>query len=170
MGRSLQVGIEEHPNPQRIDHVWITIDAGIPRRVLISINTFSGRNYDAGFDARVRVARLRRAWETLPAPVFEAHAGLDYEEIESQANVYYEFLERPALEGILLGAARTAERLEAWGESYHRQGRPGIHQIHSRRASCAVREDFRGRDGALQFYFEKDRIAELFLFKFCGQP
>lgn len=146
------------------------MDAAIARRVVVSVNTISRRNRDAGFDARIRVARLKRTWETLPAPVYEAHQGLDYEPIESQANVYYEFFEQPALEELLLAAARTAERLETWGESYHRRGQPGIHQIHSRRASCAVSEDFRGRDGALQFYFEKDRIAELFLFKFCGQP
>lgn len=43
-------------------------------------------------------------------------------------------------------------------------------KIHSRRASCAVPGDLRGRDGALRFYFESGQATELFLFKFCGQP
>jgi hypothetical protein len=37
------------------------------------------------------------------------------------------------------------------------------------RASCSVRRDYTGRDGAIRFYFDDGR-AELLLFKYCGQP
>jgi hypothetical protein len=44
-----------------------------------------------------------------------------------------------------------------------------LHQIHSRRASSAVPEDLRGRDGAVRFYFDEDQRSELALLKFSGQ-
>jgi hypothetical protein len=58
--------------------------------------------------------------------------------------------------------------IEAWGVPYHR-AQPGLHQIHSRRASNAVAEDLRGRDGAVRFYFDEDQRVELALLKFAGQ-
>ena len=72
---------------------------------------------------------------------------------------------------MLVEKAESAVRIEIWGELYARK-KMGLHQIHSRRASCAVPEDKVGSDGALKFFFEADpdRFAELLLFKFCGQP
>jgi len=58
--------------------------------------------------------------------------------------------------------------IEAWGEFYLRN-HLGIHQIHSRRASCSVLKDEIGRDGAIRFYFGNDATAEMLLFKYCGQ-
>ncbi len=58
--------------------------------------------------------------------------------------------------------------MEAWGEFYVRN-HIGLHQVHSRRASCSVLKDYQGRDGAIRFYFQ-DGTAEMLLFKYCGQP
>jgi hypothetical protein len=85
--------------------------------------------------------------------------------------VIYETLERAEIEALLLDAAARCARVEAIGTPYHRRPIVGIHQIHSRRTSCAVPEDLPGRDGALHFYFDaSDREALWLFFKFCGQP
>ncbi|MFM8808578.1 MAG: hypothetical protein ACKOJB_06710, partial [Chthoniobacterales bacterium] len=62
----------------------------------------------------------------------------------------------------------NCRRIEAWGVPYHR-AEPGLHQVHSRRASAAVAEDLRGRDGAVRFYFDEGQRTELTLIKFTGQ-
>jgi hypothetical protein len=62
----------------------------------------------------------------------------------------------------------NCRRIEAWGVPYHR-AQPGLHQIHSRRASASVETDLRGRDGAVRFYFDEDQRVELALLKFAGQ-
>lgn len=170
VGDALGATVEAHENPERIDHVWITMNVGLPARLLVSISTSSKRSRDAGFDPRVRVARLRSRWESLPPLGWEKFPSLDYQALEKDANVFYEHLDRPPLENMLVSRASQAVRLEVWGTPYHRKTQPGIHQIHSRRASSAVAEDMYGRDGALRFYFAADQVAELFLFKFCGQP
>ena len=69
---------------------------------------------------------------------------------------------------LLIARTRAAVRIEVWGELY-RRGHLGLHQIHSRRASCAVSTDLIGHDGALRFYLPEGK-AEMFLFKYCGQP
>lgn len=169
VGNELQATVEIHPNPEHIDHVWISMDVGRRDRLTVSINTFSRLNHDAGFDARVRLGLLREPWALLPGRGVTEHAGLDYGNIESAANVFYEHYAREALEDLLLHTAQRAILLEAWGTPYSNRHRPGLHQIHSRRASCAVAEDIRHHDGALRFYFS-DHTSVWFLFKFCGQP
>jgi hypothetical protein len=149
--------------------VWIDLDCGRVGRVRGSVNTFSRRNDLAGFDPRIRVGILRSTWETLPDVGVFPSPGLDYAIIESEANVFYETPGKAALERMLVDRARMAVRVEIWGQLYARR-KMGLHQIHSRRASCAVPEDLVGHDGALKFYFTRDRVAELVLFKFCGQP
>ena len=64
---------------------------------------------------------------------------------------------------------KAAIRAEVWGELYATD-HIGVHQVHSRRASCAVTTDLKSRDGALKLYYPQDNLAEAFLFKFCGQP
>ena len=169
VGGELAARVEEHPNPDYVDHVWILMNAGA-LRPLVSINTLSKRNRDAGFDSRIRLGRIRGHWETLPQRGIEAVDRLDYADIEAKHSVFYEFYERRELEEILITTARQAVLLEVWGAPYHMRHRIGIHQVHSRRASCAVPEDIRGLDGALRFYFSADRETQMFLFKFCGQP
>ena len=67
-----------------------------------------------------------------------------------------------------IGRSR-ATFFEAWGELYFRN-QLGIHQVHSRRASCSVPQDHIGRDGAIRFSREynlagtrkEDFIMDLF--------
>lgn len=171
VGGDLHVRVEQHRDPAAVDHVWMTMDAGSAGRVFVSVNTVSKRNRDAGFDPRVRVGMVREGrWKDLPDRGAEACEGFDYAEVEGRANVYFEHYERVRLEGLLLATTHRAAALEVWGTPYHRRYRAGIHQIHSRRPSCAVPDDLANRDGALRFYFGSDRTSALFLFKFCGQP
>lgn len=170
VGGELHVRVEEHPNPDYVDHVWITMNAGAAGRPLVSVNTLSKRNRDLGFDPRVRVGLIRGEWEELPMRGLVGAERLDYAELEEAHSVFYEHFERPALEELLAKTAQSAALLEVWGAPYRNQHRLGIHQIHSRRASCAVKTDIQGQDGALRFYFQKDKRTTMFLFKFCGQP
>ncbi|MEI8385967.1 MAG: hypothetical protein WCG76_00070 [Verrucomicrobiota bacterium] len=167
VGRILGVDVEECENPDEIDHVWIRIHAGAD--LIVSINTSSKKNRLAGFDPRIRVGLNRGTCAKLPLQGVEICPSNDYADIEARANVYFEHYERGSLEDLLKDRCARACLLEAWGAPYQRI-QQGVHQIHSRRASCAVPEDIRGRDGALKFYYESGQATELFLFKFCGQP
>lgn len=169
IGSDLRCEVERATDPLAIDHVWITMRIGDGRSVVISVNTRSLINERAGFDGRVRRATLRGSWETLPARGLATCAGFDYAALEERANLYYEPCERIELEAFLDRTITRACLLEVWGTAY---ASPtfGIHQIHSRRASCAAPRDVIGQDGALQFYFGSERTSLLVLFKFCGQP
>ena len=98
-----------------------------------------------------------------------ASRGLDYHAIEAAEPVTYIEYERPALEKLLAEKTARAISIEAWGELYIRN-HLGIHQVHSRRASCSVLQDYKGRDGAIRFYYGDNATAEMLLFKYCGQP
>jgi hypothetical protein len=82
--------------------------------------------------------------------------------------VTYAQYERSDLEQLLFEKTGRAIFIEAWGELYVRK-QLGIHQVHSRRASCSVASDYIGRDGAIRFHFPEDDSAEMLLFKYCGQ-
>jgi len=168
VGRIVGADVEEGATPEEIDHVWIRIHAG--EEVLASVNTSSRINLLAGFDPRIRVGLIRGTWMNLPPHGAAVCPSNDYGEIEARANVFFEHYERGALEDLLMDRCAKARLLEVWGAPYRQRFRQGVHQIHSRRASCAVPEDTRGRDGALKFYYEPGQETELFLFKFCGQP
>jgi len=168
-GEELHVRVESHPNPDYVDHVWITMNAG-SCRPLVSINTLSKRNREAGFDPRIRVGIVKGNWETLPPRGIEPASPLDYEDLERENSIFFEYYERRDLEDLLVETTKLAALLEVWGVPYRNKGRFGIHQIHSRRASCAVSTDIPGHDGALRFYFSGAQTTSLFLFKFCGQP
>jgi len=169
VGDELRARVEEHRDPLLVDHVWITMDAGIAEPVMVSINTVSRRNREAGFDDRIRLGTLRGTWSSLPPRGFAACHGRNYADLEKGTNIFFEHADRKTMEDFLIGTVHRAIRLEVWGTPYHRRTKPGIHQIHSRRASCAVAEDIVNRDGLLQFYFE-DNTTLLVLLKFCGQP
>ena len=161
------VEVEQSDDPLRIDHVWITLEVPPFGRVRAAINTLSRFNRDAGFDERVRVAIVAGTWDEKPQNGLVEEAGQDYAMIEAALPVTYEFYEREPLTELLVTKAKAAVRAEVWGELYA-QEHLGIHQIHCRRASCAVTRDLKGRDGALKLYYA-DNTSELFLFKFCGQ-
>jgi hypothetical protein len=155
--------------PANIDHFWITVGTGGGELVRIALSTHSRQNAAAGFDPRVRVGVVTSAWRELPAAGMTGCRGLDYQEIEAAGPVTYIDYERPALEILLAEKTGRALFIEAWGELYVRN-HLGIHQVHSRRASCSVLQDYKGRDGAIRFYYKDNGTAEMLLFKYCGQP
>ena len=159
---------ERDRDPAKIDHFWIAIRAGSFGLLQVSISTRSLKHADDGFDPRMRVGILPSTWSDLPASGLFPAPGLDYAEIERAAPLMYHEVERPALEELLAAKAKRAIFLEAWGALYLRD-RLGIHQVHSRRASCSVRTDYIGRDGALRFYYRENSASEMLLFKYCGQ-
>jgi hypothetical protein len=168
VGTVSKVEMEVASTPDRVDHVWITIDVPPCGPVLLSVNTLSRLNRNEGFDPLVRVAIVKTSYAGTPEPFIEEAMGLDYATIEAQFHPRWESYEHDSLAELLMRRARAALRVEAWGEIY-RKPHLGLHQIHSRRASCAVKTDLIGHDGALRFYL-RDGRAEMFLFKYCGQP
>jgi hypothetical protein len=150
-----------------IDHFWITIRMGDLGPLRIALSTHSRQNAAAGFDPRLRVAVIPSTWEGLPAAGLVEFPGLDYARIEAETPTKFVEYERPALEVLLTEKTRRALFIEAWGELYVRT-HLGLHQVHSRRASCSVLSDYVGRDGAIRFYYP-DGTAEMLLFKYCGQ-
>ncbi len=167
VGMLVKVDMEISGPPGRADHVMISLDVPPCGSVLLSVNTSSRLNRNANFDPRVRVAIVKTSYAGMPEPFIEEAMGLDYATVEAQFHPRWEYHENAALSALLMERARTALRIEAWGEIY-RHEHLGIHQIHSRRASSAVKTDLIGHDGALRFYL-RDGHAEMFLFKFCGQ-
>jgi hypothetical protein len=155
--------------PANIDHFWITLGVVGGEPIRIALSTHSRQNAAAGFDARVRVGVVTSVWSELPSKGIAGSHGLDYHEIEAAAPVAYIDYERSTLEALLSEKTGRAIFIEAWGELYVRN-HLGIHQVHSRRASCSVLQDYRGRDGAIRFYYGDNATAEMLLFKYCGQP
>ena len=161
--------VETSDRAEKIDHVWLdlrTSESGILR---LSLSTCSRQSRNAGFDPRVWLGVVRSVWSELPAAGIYPADPLDYAAIESIHPIDYAPYDRPALEHLLTEKARRAVCAQAWGEFYVR-GKAGLHQIHSRRASFAVPMDRVGQDGAVQFFFEEDKVSEMLLFKFAGQP
>ena len=167
VGTVSKVELEVATTPDRVDHVWITLDVPPCGSVLLSVNTLSRLNRREGFDPTVRVAIVKTSYAGMPEPFIEEAMGLDYATVEAQFHPRWESHERDPLAELLMARARAALRIEAWGEIYRAQ-HLGLHQIHSRRASRAVKTDVIGHDGALRFYLREGH-AELLLFKFCGQ-
>jgi hypothetical protein len=168
VGTLAKVEMEVTASPDRMDHVMITLDVPPCGPVLLSVNTFSRFNRNAGFEPRMSVAVVKTSYAGTPEPFIEEAMGLDYATIEAQFHPRWELRGREELSALLMEKARAALRVEAWGEIYRKE-HLGLHQIHSRRTSCAVKTDIIGHDGALRFYL-RDGRAEMFLFKFCGQP
>lgn len=167
-GQVAKFEIENSPREENIDHVYIKVEAGLQTPVTLSLNTLSFRNRVAGHDPRIRLGTLRWRWTHLPARGLYPLEFFDYESVELIANLDYRVLERAAMEEYFALHCANCRRIEAWGVPYHR-AQPGLHQIHSRRASACVEADLRGRDGAVRFYFDQDQRVELALLKFAGQ-
>jgi|GEM_PF-323091 len=166
-GEPLTFAAEIDRVPANIDHFWITIQMGDAGPLRIALSTHSRQNAAAGFDPRVRVGVIAGAG-SLPAAGILPFNGWDYSALEAKTPVTYLEYERPALEAFLADKTSRAIFIEAWGELYVRN-QLGIHQVHSRRASCSVLTNYIGRDGAIRFYFA-DGTTEMLLFKYCGQP
>ena len=162
------VAAEVAGNPEDADHIHLTMEVPPFGRLRAAVNTFSRLNRAAGFDPRIRMGIVPAPYEKKPEPGLEELPGQDYAQLEAILTIAYEACDREPLAALLMEKMKRAVRAEVWGELYARQ-HLGIHQIHSRRASCAVALDLRNRDGALKLYYP-DGLSELLLFKFCGQP
>lgn len=163
------VNVEESEDPLKVDHVYLNVEAPPFGRLRVAINTVSRLNRDAGFDSRIRVGIIRSTYTEKPTPGLEECAGLDYAKQEEKHNVVYEAYEHAPLVEMFVTKMKVAIRAEIWGELYARD-HIGIHQVHCRRASSAVTQDLKGRDGAFKLYYPQDNLAEAFLLKFHGQP
>lgn len=163
------VAVEESPDPLKIDHIYLNVEAPPFGRLRVAINTLSRLNRDGGFDGRVLVGTIRSTYTEKPVAGLEECPGLDYAKQEEKHGVVYEPMDHDAFVAMFVPKMKSAIRAEIWGELYATD-HIGIHQVHSRRASCAVPQDLKGRDGALKLYYSQDNLAEAFLFKFCGQP
>ena len=167
IGIPYRVDMEPELNPSRLDHVWLVMEVAPIGRIIVAINTLSLINRDAGYDPRVSLGIIPTHYEKRPEPLIEDHIPLDYTVLEATTDVRFTPMEPNALEELLMQKCNAAVRAEVWGELYIRE-HLGVHQIHSRRASCAVVRDIIGKDGGLRLYY-RDGTAELLLFKFCGQ-
>ena len=167
-GEVSRCDVETSQRAENIDHVYVTVDAGLQSPVTLSLNTLSFRNRVAGHDPRIRLGVLRWRWTHLPARGLYPLEFFDYDTVELIENVEYRILERAAMEEYFALRCANCRRIEAWGVPYHR-AQPGLHQIHSRRRSASEPTDLRGRDGAVRFYFDEDQRVELVLLKFTGQ-
>ena len=85
----------------------------------------------------MRVGIIKSTYTEKPSPGLEECAGLDYAKQEEKHNVFFETYERLALTEMLVTKMKLAIRAEILGELYAID-HIGIHQVHSRRASCAV--------------------------------
>jgi len=159
---------EVNEDPQKVDHIWLTLEAPPYGRLRASLNTVSLRAVDEGLDGQVRVGIVKSTWTEKPPPSLVEDPGQDYAKIDAAFKVTYQAMDRDALAQMLLERAKRAVRAEVWGE-LHAKEYLGIRQIHGRRASNSVKEDLRNRDGALKLYYSEENAAELFLFKYAGQ-
>ena len=168
-GAPVRFEVERHSDQRKIDHVWLHVKAGDHGTIRISLNTWSLKSFESGYDPRIRVAIVTSRWRKLPGFGIFPSNGLDYADISTtNSDGFFEY-ERLALEQLIASNFERAAVVEAWGELYLR-GHRGIHQVHSRRASSVIAMDQVGRDGAVRFYYEEDRTTQLLLFKFSGQP
>ncbi|HEY4283964.1 MAG TPA: hypothetical protein VGM62_12935 [Chthoniobacterales bacterium] len=168
-GEPGKVTVEREADDSKNDHVWIAIQAGEFGTLHVAISTQSRYSNVAGSDPRVRVGLIKSTWAELPSAGIRLTTGLNYAAVEAEHTTTFVTFERPVLEEMLVDKTRRAIFVEAWGELYVR-AHVGVHQVHSRRASFAVRRDLIGRDGALRFYFRSPNQSEMLLFKFAGQP
>ncbi len=167
-GEVAQVAIETNPDPDKIDHVWITVRAGEAGRAQISLSTYSRPSRAAGFDPRIRLGLVAESWDALPPAGIRAAPPFSYAEFEASHPTDFRPFERETIEQLIIAKARRAIFVEAVGDLYLR-AQVGIHQLHSRAASSAIPREVQGRDGWIRFFFP-DGQSELLLFKFHGQP
>src|SRR4051812_4935985 len=95
------VVVETAHDPEKIDHVWLTVRAGADGLLGITLNTRSAKSRKAGYDPRVRVGVTTSAWTELPAAGVYESEPLDYAPFEAANPVAFIPYERPALEHLL---------------------------------------------------------------------
>lgn len=161
------VVVEETEDPLAADHIYLNVEVPPFGRLRVCLNTVSRLNRDAGFDGRVRVGIIKSTFTEKPALALEECPGLDYAKQDEKFHVQYEFCDHKTFTETFAVKFKVAIRAEIWGELYAKD-HLGIHQIHSRRASAAVAQDVKNRDGAIKLYYP-DGTTEAFLFKFDGQ-
>ena len=156
-------------DPEKLDHVWMTMEVPPYGRIRAAVNTVSRAARAAGLDHRIFVSILPSTWTEKPQSGLVECEGQSYAKLEAAVELSFTPYEHGPLTELLLTKMKAAVRAEVWGELYARD-HLGVHQIHSRRASAVIRTDLRDRDGALKLYYAENNLAELFLFKFAGQP
>jgi len=67
VGNDLKGRVETTPQGGHPDHLWISLDPGFGIRVVVSVNTWSRRNAEAGFDPRIRLGILKGARRGFPS-------------------------------------------------------------------------------------------------------
>jgi hypothetical protein len=144
----------------------VTLNVNTPAPIRVILNTLSTRNARAGFDGALRVATILEREQSRPPPGVYFGPLLDYERL--YPNAAYRRCDQVEMENLLLGMIQQGLFAEAWGCLFGKN-KTGLHQVHCRRASCAVPTDLHGSDGALRIYHDDENASELLLFKFCGQ-
>lgn len=167
-GDVIKCEIENASREENVDHFYITVDAGLQTPVTLSLNTLSFRSRISGYDPRIRLGTMGGHWSRLPTRGLYPLEFFDYDTADLIGHVAYRIRERAEMEDFFALRCGNCRRIEAWGSPYSRAA-PGLHQIHSRRASAAVPRDLRGHDGAVRFYFDEGQHTDLVLLKFCGQ-
>lgn len=168
VGEVVKFEIENSQRRENVDHVYVTVEAGLQVPLTLSLNTLSSRGRVTGHDPHIRLGTFVKTWARLPSRGAYPMEFFDYDTAEIVGHTDYRVLGREALEEYFALRCGNCRRIEAWGQPYTRV-KPGLHQIHSRRASSAVPKDLRGHDGAVRFYFDEGQRCELALLKFCGQ-
>jgi len=159
---------EETEDPLAADHLYLNVEVPPFGRLRVCLNTLSRLNRDAGFDGRARVGIIKSTFTEKPALALEECPGLDYAKQDEKFHLQYEHIDHKTFTESFAAKFKAAVRAEIWGELYATD-HLGLHQIHSRRASSAVAQDVKNRDGAIKLYYP-DNTTEAFLFKFDGQP
>ncbi len=158
---------ESGPDPQKNDHLWLTVRAGEIGEIRIALTTWSVPSLAAGVDPRVQLAVVSTRWTALPPAGISPGGRVDYEAICRDTGFSFRPHDAASIVREIVGRFSRAIFAEAWGELYVRE-HVGIHQVHSRRSSLALPTNVLGRDGALRLYFDGGD-AELVMLKFNGQ-
>ncbi len=154
--------------PEKAEHVWLTLEVPSLGRMRVVINTMSKLSESAGHNPKVRMGIFHSNWTEKPQTGLIECDGQDYKFVEGKNSLSFKEYDPGQLAEILAARAKSAIRAEVWGDLYARD-HLGIRQVHCRRASKAVPDGCTGRDGALKLYYPQGNDAELFLFKFAGQ-
>lgn len=167
IGRPTQVRIEPARSDLNTDHVWIDVDSGSTGTIRMSVPTFSRKNLLAGYTPAIHLRQFRLPPpDPHPTPGIYPVARSNYADLETPNAPPIREMSRSEMEDLLLREGRSAALVEAVGHLYSRD-HTGLHEIHSRRASCAVTRNVSDRDGWICFHHASHSL--LLLIRFCGQ-